>query len=179
MASMLSSQLTAYSSPNSPIKAKKNRNISAGARPAKDRSRRSDAITLQLMKRPAGERRRRKIHEGRKDYACDKCEKKFGHKSDLLKHRKSVHEDSNNRSSSSRSVGAKSQNLVAFLINFFFRILAPKSNTADLNHPSSRQNDARVSDRAAAGSVLRIACPDLFILSFYYLTSSFENVFFW
>ncbi|CAB0044251.1 unnamed protein product, partial [Trichogramma brassicae] len=32
------------------------------------------------------------VHEGRRDYACDKCEKKFGGKSDLLKHQKIVHE---------------------------------------------------------------------------------------
>ncbi|CAB0034296.1 unnamed protein product, partial [Trichogramma brassicae] len=32
------------------------------------------------------------IHEGRKDHACDNCEKKFGYKSDLLHHQKTVHE---------------------------------------------------------------------------------------
>ncbi|CAB0039166.1 unnamed protein product [Trichogramma brassicae] len=32
------------------------------------------------------------VHEGRKDYACDKCEKKFGHKRPLLRHQKSAHE---------------------------------------------------------------------------------------
>ncbi|CAB0032222.1 unnamed protein product [Trichogramma brassicae] len=32
------------------------------------------------------------VHESRKDYACVKCEKKFGRKSDLLKHQKTVHE---------------------------------------------------------------------------------------
>ncbi|CAB0029299.1 unnamed protein product [Trichogramma brassicae] len=33
------------------------------------------------------------VHEGRKDFACDKCEKKFGRKSNLLSHLKSVHQD--------------------------------------------------------------------------------------
>ncbi|CAB0034717.1 unnamed protein product [Trichogramma brassicae] len=32
------------------------------------------------------------VHEGRKDFACGKCERKFGYKSDLLKHQKIVHE---------------------------------------------------------------------------------------
>uniref|UniRef100_A0ABD2XDA1 C2H2-type domain-containing protein n=1 Tax=Trichogramma kaykai TaxID=54128 RepID=A0ABD2XDA1_9HYME len=32
------------------------------------------------------------VHEGRKDYACDKCEKKFGDRSNLNKHRKIIHE---------------------------------------------------------------------------------------
>ncbi|CAB0035235.1 unnamed protein product [Trichogramma brassicae] len=32
------------------------------------------------------------VHEGRKDYACDKCEKKFGKKSHLLSHQREVHE---------------------------------------------------------------------------------------
>ncbi|CAB0042563.1 unnamed protein product, partial [Trichogramma brassicae] len=32
------------------------------------------------------------VHEGRKDYACDKCEKKFGHKWLLLNHQKTIHE---------------------------------------------------------------------------------------
>ncbi|CAB0033139.1 unnamed protein product [Trichogramma brassicae] len=31
-------------------------------------------------------------HEGRKDYSCDKCEKKFGRKLDLFKHQQIVHE---------------------------------------------------------------------------------------
>ncbi|CAB0035087.1 unnamed protein product [Trichogramma brassicae] len=34
----------------------------------------------------------RKIHEGRKDYGCDRCEKKFGFPSNLLLHQKTVHE---------------------------------------------------------------------------------------
>ncbi|CAB0035128.1 unnamed protein product [Trichogramma brassicae] len=33
------------------------------------------------------------VHEGRKDYACDECEKKFGHKQTLLMHQKTVHEE--------------------------------------------------------------------------------------
>ncbi|CAB0034595.1 unnamed protein product [Trichogramma brassicae] len=32
------------------------------------------------------------VHEGRKDFACDQCEKKFGRKSTMLIHRKTVHE---------------------------------------------------------------------------------------
>ncbi|CAB0029305.1 unnamed protein product [Trichogramma brassicae] len=32
------------------------------------------------------------VHEGRKDYACDKCEQKFGRKSQLLLHQRTVHE---------------------------------------------------------------------------------------
>ncbi|CAB0043997.1 unnamed protein product, partial [Trichogramma brassicae] len=32
------------------------------------------------------------VHEGRKDYACDKCEKKFGFKSHLLSHHNTIHE---------------------------------------------------------------------------------------
>ncbi|CAB0029991.1 unnamed protein product [Trichogramma brassicae] len=32
------------------------------------------------------------VHEGRKDYACDKCEKRFASKSDLIKHQRAVHE---------------------------------------------------------------------------------------
>ncbi|CAB0029425.1 unnamed protein product [Trichogramma brassicae] len=32
------------------------------------------------------------VHEGRKDYACDKCEKKFNQNSHLLVHQKTVHE---------------------------------------------------------------------------------------
>ncbi|CAB0030351.1 unnamed protein product [Trichogramma brassicae] len=32
------------------------------------------------------------IHEGRKDFACDKCERKFGFKTHLLNHQKTVHE---------------------------------------------------------------------------------------
>ncbi|CAB0033920.1 unnamed protein product, partial [Trichogramma brassicae] len=32
------------------------------------------------------------VHEGRKDFACDKCEKKFAQKSDLMKHQRTVHE---------------------------------------------------------------------------------------
>ncbi|CAB0034736.1 unnamed protein product [Trichogramma brassicae] len=31
------------------------------------------------------------VHEGRKDYKCDKCEKKFGWKSTLLSHQKTIH----------------------------------------------------------------------------------------
>ncbi|CAB0029714.1 unnamed protein product [Trichogramma brassicae] len=34
----------------------------------------------------------RTVHEGQKDFACDKCDKKFGHKSHLIKHQKTVHE---------------------------------------------------------------------------------------
>ncbi|CAB0028663.1 unnamed protein product [Trichogramma brassicae] len=32
------------------------------------------------------------VHEGRKDYLCDKCEQKFGEKSKLIRHQKTVHE---------------------------------------------------------------------------------------
>ncbi|CAB0031276.1 unnamed protein product [Trichogramma brassicae] len=32
------------------------------------------------------------VHEGRKDYPCNKCEKKFGQKSYLLDHQKTIHE---------------------------------------------------------------------------------------
>ncbi|CAB0039904.1 unnamed protein product [Trichogramma brassicae] len=34
----------------------------------------------------------RTVHEGRKDFACGKCEKKFGHKITLLLHQKTVHD---------------------------------------------------------------------------------------
>ncbi|CAB0037931.1 unnamed protein product [Trichogramma brassicae] len=33
------------------------------------------------------------VHEGRRDFACDKCEKKFGQKAHLLSHQRTVHED--------------------------------------------------------------------------------------
>ncbi|CAB0031022.1 unnamed protein product [Trichogramma brassicae] len=32
------------------------------------------------------------VHEGRKDFACDMCEKKFGERSGLIKHQKIVHQ---------------------------------------------------------------------------------------
>uniref|UniRef100_A0ABD2XN33 C2H2-type domain-containing protein n=1 Tax=Trichogramma kaykai TaxID=54128 RepID=A0ABD2XN33_9HYME len=32
------------------------------------------------------------VHEGRKDYSCDKCEQTFGEKSKLIRHQKTVHE---------------------------------------------------------------------------------------
>ncbi|CAB0027838.1 unnamed protein product, partial [Trichogramma brassicae] len=32
------------------------------------------------------------VHEGRKDYACDRCEKKFGEKYKLIRHQLTVHE---------------------------------------------------------------------------------------
>ncbi|CAB0031356.1 unnamed protein product [Trichogramma brassicae] len=32
------------------------------------------------------------VHEGRKDYGCDKCEKKFGRNSDLIRHQNTAHE---------------------------------------------------------------------------------------
>uniref|UniRef100_A0ABD2XKJ3 C2H2-type domain-containing protein n=1 Tax=Trichogramma kaykai TaxID=54128 RepID=A0ABD2XKJ3_9HYME len=32
------------------------------------------------------------VHEGRRDFTCDKCEKKFGQKSNLLRHQKIVHQ---------------------------------------------------------------------------------------
>ncbi|CAB0032205.1 unnamed protein product, partial [Trichogramma brassicae] len=32
------------------------------------------------------------VHEGRKDYQCDKCEKRFGQKQQLIRHQKTVHE---------------------------------------------------------------------------------------
>ncbi|CAB0044818.1 unnamed protein product [Trichogramma brassicae] len=34
----------------------------------------------------------RTVHEGRRDFECDKCEKKFGNKQQLLRHRSAVHE---------------------------------------------------------------------------------------
>ncbi|CAB0033078.1 unnamed protein product [Trichogramma brassicae] len=37
-------------------------------------------------------KQRRSFHEGRKDYECNKCEKKFGQKPHLLLHKKTVHE---------------------------------------------------------------------------------------
>ncbi|CAB0028950.1 unnamed protein product, partial [Trichogramma brassicae] len=37
-------------------------------------------------------RHQRTVHEGRKDFACEKCEKKFGQKSELLRHQRTVHE---------------------------------------------------------------------------------------
>ncbi|CAB0037230.1 unnamed protein product [Trichogramma brassicae] len=37
------------------------------------------------------------VHEGRKDYVCDNCEKKFGQKSHLLRHQKEVHEELDGR----------------------------------------------------------------------------------
>ncbi|CAB0029585.1 unnamed protein product [Trichogramma brassicae] len=39
-----------------------------------------------------GRERKRTVHEGRKDYACDKCEKTFGYKSHLLSHQRTIHE---------------------------------------------------------------------------------------
>ncbi|CAB0032085.1 unnamed protein product, partial [Trichogramma brassicae] len=38
-------------------------------------------------------RHQKTVHEGRKDFACDKCEKKFGLKSQLFSHQKTVHEE--------------------------------------------------------------------------------------
>ncbi|CAB0043928.1 unnamed protein product [Trichogramma brassicae] len=37
-------------------------------------------------------RRALEIHGGRKDYACEKCEQKFGLKSNLIRHQKAVHD---------------------------------------------------------------------------------------
>ncbi|CAB0044570.1 unnamed protein product [Trichogramma brassicae] len=37
---------------------------------------------------------RETVHNGRKDYACDKCEKKFGEKSKLIRHQRTVQEGS-------------------------------------------------------------------------------------
>ncbi|CAB0041351.1 unnamed protein product [Trichogramma brassicae] len=37
-------------------------------------------------------RHQKTVHEGRKDYACDKCKKIFGHKPHLLQHQRAVHE---------------------------------------------------------------------------------------
>ncbi|CAB0035387.1 unnamed protein product [Trichogramma brassicae] len=34
----------------------------------------------------------RSVHESRRDFACDSCEKKFGYKTVLLKHQRTVHE---------------------------------------------------------------------------------------
>ncbi|CAB0036427.1 unnamed protein product [Trichogramma brassicae] len=37
-------------------------------------------------------RHQKTVHEGRKDYACTKCEQKFGLEHHLLQHQRTVHE---------------------------------------------------------------------------------------
>ncbi|CAB0044549.1 unnamed protein product, partial [Trichogramma brassicae] len=38
------------------------------------------------------EQHQKAVHEGRKDYACDRCENKFGEKYKLIRHQLTVHE---------------------------------------------------------------------------------------
>uniref|UniRef100_A0ABD2WQZ2 C2H2-type domain-containing protein n=1 Tax=Trichogramma kaykai TaxID=54128 RepID=A0ABD2WQZ2_9HYME len=62
------------------------------------------------------------VHEGQKDHACDKCEKKFTQKPHLLVHQRTVHECRKDYACDmcENKFGQKSTLIKLFFFFFFF-----------------------------------------------------------